>query len=122
MDTWVELIPITDEPDLSGHAVSKYGAGYESDVGEIPPKDHVDIDNYRRQGTGYHPPIWPFTDDDNRDIAAGHKYVVLYAKASYDDIFHVRHWTQFCTWRSNAPTTPARICSDYNQSDYSDEP
>src|SRR5260370_35200173 len=67
VDAWVEVIPISEEPDLSGNA-GKH-AGYEWDLGELAPRNHIDFDDHRMRTVARSTAVemWPMTDDGNRD-------------------------------------------------------
>jgi hypothetical protein len=102
VDAWVELIPVDRRPDLSGRAKTEYGLPFENEKGGAPP--------------------WPADDWEYEEFLAARIYALTYVKASYDDIFNVRHWTKFCTWRTKAPSTPTAECSAINTTDTNDEP
>jgi hypothetical protein len=120
--TWLEILPSSESPDLTGHE-TKYGAGFEHEVGEIVPGDHIELQVDRRKpGMKGTPDIWPTDDTEQADIISGKKYVVVYAKVTYWDVFKVQHWTQLCLWRSNAIGNKTYECSQYNRTDEADEP
>ena len=60
-----------------------------------------------------------FSPQDVADIDAGRKYVYLYGRLTYSDIFGVKHWTNFCQhyWGPNNNTGDYPKCFAYNTND-----
>jgi hypothetical protein len=118
---WVEVVPINQAPDLSENKVALV-----AEVGDLfpnlPENSIKDISAIRqRPTTPRNPPnteVWPMSETECEDFNAGRVYVVGYVRISYDDIFHVPHWTRSCI-HSSIPSEypPVGNCAAYNGED-----
>lgn len=62
----------------------------------------------------------PLTDDEQRALNEGRKYLVVWSVANYWDTFGVHHWTAFCDWHfygQVAVPVNAMSCTRYNDAD-----
>ena len=60
------------------------------------------------------------TGPEKNELDAQVKFIVIYGRVMYTDVFGVKHTTRVCTYAmpSNVPfTVSARTCSDYNGAD-----
>jgi hypothetical protein len=59
---------------------------------------------------------------ENKALMEGRGYMVIYAKATYTDVFGTEHWTQFCTFfvhpKSPYVEVTSHKCTDYNETDH----
>jgi hypothetical protein len=59
-----------------------------------------------------------------QSLLAGKGYMVIYAQATYIDIFGTEHWTHYCQFfvHPNSPQVDvtARKCADYNDTDHAE--
>jgi len=55
-----------------------------------------------------------------QDLKDGGTYLAIYAYTTYDDVFGIHHWNQFCTVATRSQTgvdLTAKSCTDYNNFD-----
>ncbi len=57
------------------------------------------------------------TSEEVNGITNGTVYLAVYGVITYDDVFHVHHWTRFCNWISDKGTFATRGCTQYNTVD-----
>jgi hypothetical protein len=122
---YVEIVPQHQSPNFDEASVRPL---YRSEVGDLFPNDRVDFNVMRmkvkgevRKGGGTE--TWPLTEDEHNDLIAGRSYVAVHGRVAYDDVFHVRHWTQFCFWWPFASVDyHAGECTAHNTEDDKDEP
>jgi hypothetical protein len=59
-----------------------------------------------------------FLTNDVNAYESGTKYIVIYAKVSYEDTSGIKGWTQFCAFdAAGFGQVPARKCTEYNNAD-----
>jgi hypothetical protein len=57
-----------------------------------------------------------------QDVASGKRYILFYGRATYQDVFEVEHYTQFCTGSGRGiPSNVLRDCLTYNAVDSNEE-
>ncbi len=107
----IEVVPNGQEPHFNGvgdvsHLMITTGA--------LSPNIPTDWPITRRQaGQDY-----PLTDEEIAALKEGRAWIALHGRATYQDVFEVQHWTQFCFWRSYADTKYASLsCPEYNNID-----
>jgi hypothetical protein len=121
----VELIPRLNSPNLSDSDILPL---YRTEIGGVFPGDHSDfniigqkVKGEARKGGGTEGHV--LTNDELSDLTAGKTYIATHGSVAYDDVFHVRHWTQFCFWWSfTSLEYNASDCTAYNTQDDGDEP
>jgi hypothetical protein len=122
---WVKVVPIDQTPDLS-----ETGVRLIAEVGDlfpnILPDITPDIHALRQRSTtprSSNTETWPLSETEYRDFDAGHSYVVAYVRATYDDIFHVKHLTRYCVhYAIPSASPPVGNCAAYNGEDDNEEP
>jgi hypothetical protein len=124
--TYVEIVPKSESPNFSESDILPL---FRAEVGDLFPGDFADFDARRMKAKGEvrkegQTEIWFLSDDEIRRLKAGETYVAIHGKVAYDDIFHVRHWTNFCFWYPFAPVDDykASKCVRYNTEDSEEEP
>jgi hypothetical protein len=124
--TYVEIVPKRESPNLSESDVLPL---YQAEVGDLFPGDYADFNVRRTKAKGEvrkggATEIWFLTDEESKGLKAGETYVAVHGRVAYDDIFHVRHWTNFCFWYPFAAVDDykASKCVEYNTEDSEDEP
>jgi hypothetical protein len=69
---------------------------------------------------------WLLERTENDDLIEGHSYIAIHGVLNYEDVFHVKHWTEFCVGASYTKTPinmPTYECTkDHNREDDNDEP
>jgi hypothetical protein len=118
----VNLLKKTEQPDFN------YEAGvhprYSVDGGTAIPNSPNDftwpiLPAFVPQGQ----PIIPIVVNDSikKGMQNGNLYIVVYGRITYDDVFGVGHWLQFCSYAHNAAGVPeqatADACGPYNDVD-----
>jgi len=58
----------------------------------------------------------PITDAEKTALTEGKAWIAVHGVFEYSDVFHQRHWVQFCNWENFAKAVylSAKSCSDYN--------
>ncbi len=57
-----------------------------------------------------------------QDLATRKRFILFYGRATYNDVFKVEHYTQFCTGSGDGiPSNVLKDCLDYNEVDSNEE-
>jgi hypothetical protein len=124
---WIRMIPITDNPYLPEN-----GPRFVGEVGSLLPFSEnisdtvMQVSAVRQRSTT--PPSsdsenWPLSNQEASDFIAGSNYILIFGRVTYDDIFGMSHFTQYCAFHANGKAAPhAASCAAYNGEDNNQEP
>jgi hypothetical protein len=124
----VAVVPRTEAPTF-GDSASDILPIYRTAIGDLFPGDHSDFNVMRLRAKGDvvkkggDTEMFLLSKAEYDDLIAGNTYVAVHGRVGYDDVYHVRHWTDFCFWW---PFTNlnyhASSCVKRNTTDQEDEP
>jgi hypothetical protein len=124
---WAKFIALNSTEEL----VEK-GARLEMETGDLFPNNVNVMEIF--QGTGivrqrpkspgsHETEAWPIDSGEVQSFLASRTYAVGYMVVSYDDIFHVHHWTRFCAFlQPPSGLADTSKCIAYNREDDNEEP
>jgi len=118
----INLLKESEQPDFN------FGAGvhprYSVDGGTAIPNSPTDFAwPILPKFVPKDKPIIPIIANDaiKSGMQNGSLYIVVYARITYDDVFGISHWLQFCSYAHNAVGAPekatADTCGPYNDVD-----
>lgn len=98
-----------------------------STTGEIFPSGSMDTvaERFRRSPKTGQEEVWNLEPQESADLNNGDAYLLIHGRVRYDDIFHVSHWKDFCSYvgLKNGINYPTGSCiDDHNISDDNPEP
>ena len=100
-----------------GHAHDHLYAGGVVFPGYPVPTNIINVVHY---GPGSREIIVP-DESLRQDIANGNRFIIVFGRITYDDVFGIHHWTQFCTGTGPGMSEILKDCIRYNDVDSNQE-
>jgi hypothetical protein len=100
VDTEVVALPLPNDFDFIGKAISEHGiVGPHTRIYPIPESEAE------------------VSDAAHKDVENSRSAVYVYGRLDYIDGFGQKHWTDFCQWYGLFTPTVAGLCNMHNDGD-----